>query len=118
MPVHCKDRPKDPREQPRQLQGEELRRQRAQLHQQLDKVARHNRSLEQERSQQVADLVNDSAEFAHRMHRQEQDGSAIRGSLEDMKEAYVKQVGKEALAKVGIGPQAGRPAWLTGQPRR
>ena len=116
MPAYTKDRPKDPREKPRQLQGEELARQRARLRQQVEQVARHNNALEKERGEKVADLASDAADFFHRMHRQEQDGVAIRGSLEDANEAYRKQVGEDNLPPRSANGQ--RPAWLTGQPRR
>jgi len=116
MPAYTKDRPKDPREKPRQLQGEELARQRARLKQQVVEVTRHNDSLEKERGQKVADLATDSADFFHRMHRQELDGVAIRGSLEDANDAYRRQVGEDNLPPRSANRQ--RPAWLTGQPRR
>jgi hypothetical protein len=112
MPAHCKDRP----QAPKKLEGEALAQQRRQLHAQLSQVDRDNQRIEKDRAQKVADLAADSSAFMHRMHRQEMDGQAIRGSTKDAVEAYRKQVGEDNLPRAAA--QSRKPAWLTGQPRR
>jgi hypothetical protein len=115
MPAHCKDRP----QAPKKLEGEALQQQRARLHAQLEQVERANAEIERSRGNRVADLAADSADFFHRLHAQEQDGQAVRGSLEDANEAYRKQVGPDNLPPRGASQQTHRkPAWMTGQPRR
>ena len=116
MPAHCKTRP----EAPKKLDGEALQQQRRQLHAQLEQADRHNADLEKERGRKVGDLAADSAAFLHRMHQQELDGQAVRGSVDDAVGAYRKQVGEDNLPPRGDRRTTTRqrPAWMTGKPRR